>query len=245
MEKKSELIIVMPTYNERANLEKLLPLISMTYKKRGITGGVIIVDDNSPDGTAKFLKRLIPDIYTKGFSVDLLLRQRKMGLGTAYIEGFNKALTKQTKYILGMDADFSHDPKYIPVILRGLRHNQVVIGSRYVPGGGIRNWSLFRRLLSRSASLFSRLVLGWKINDPTTSFVGFQKQALKDLNFAAIKTTGYAFLIEIKYLIHKANYSVKEIPIIFVDRAVGKSKLNKKIIITTVFNTLVLRFRYR
>ena len=192
MENKKELVIVIPTYNEKANLEKLLPLIGITFKKRNIVGGVIIVDDNSPDGTAEFLKQLIPKINTKSFYVELVSRPSKLGLGTAYIEGFSKALTKQAEYIIGMDADFSHDPKYLPVILRGLRHNQVVIGSRYVPGGGIRNWSLFRRLLSKAASLFSKLVLGWKINDPTTAFVGFQRQALKDLNFAAIKTTGYA-----------------------------------------------------
>jgi len=242
--REEALVIVMPTYNEKSNLQKLLPRIKEVFTKNKISGGVLIVDDNSPDGTAEFIRELIPQIKASDFFLELLFRPKKLGLGTAYIAGFQKALSLNPKYILGMDADFSHDPKFIPEIYRQLQVNQMVIGSRYVSGGGIRNWSRWRRILSKTASLYTKLVLGWKINDPTTAFVGFQKTALKHIKFSEIKTKNYAFLVELKYLAHKANYIIKEVPIVFVDRAEGKSKLNKKIVWESIVNVLLLRFRY-
>lgn len=243
--KNDQLVIVMPTFNEYSNLQKLLPQIKDVFIANKIAGGVIVVDDNSPDGTAEFVRKSGKNLNSSKFFVDLLFRPKKMGLGTAYIAGFTKALTRDPGYILGMDADFSHNPRYIPEIFRQLQSHDVVIGSRYVPGGGIKNWNIWRRLLSKSASLYTKIFLRWRINDPTTAFVGIRTAGLKKVRFAAIKTTGYAFLIELKYLFHKAGFSIKEIPIIFLDRVNGKSKLSKKIIVETLFNTLILPYRYR
>lgn len=236
-------MIVMPTYKELMNLKKLLPQIKKTFLKNHIPGGILVVDDNSPDGTAAYLQKLRPSFSGKSFFLELLLRPGKLGLGTAYIDGYNKTLEKNPAYVLGMDADFSHDPKYIPEIYRQLHKYDMVIGSRYVAGGGIENWNMWRKLVSKTASIYSKLILGWTIDDPTTAFVGFKTSRLKKLPFAKIKTTGYAFLVELKYLAFRNGFRIKEIPIIFLDRAIGKSKLNKRIIIESIFNSLLIRFK--
>jgi dolichol-phosphate mannosyltransferase len=233
----------MPTYNELENLKTLITQIKNTFENNGINGGLLIVDDNSPDCTADYIEKHSKKINSDTFKCMLLKRPGKLGLGTAYIDGYKMALSYKPAYILGMDADFSHDPKYIPEIYRELHENKMVIGSRYVKGGGIRNWNLWRRTVSRVASIYAKVMLGWAINDPTTAFVGFQASFLADLPFAKIKTTGYGFLLELKYMAWKTKLSFKEIPIVFVDRTIGKSKLNKKIILEAIFNCLLVRFR--
>jgi dolichol-phosphate mannosyltransferase len=244
MTKQKKLVIVMPTYNELENLKNLIPLIKETFKKNNIPGGLIIVDDNSPDGTTQFINENQNNIQNAHFFCELLSRPNKLGLGTAYIEGYKKAFSYNPDYILGMDADFSHDPKYIPIIYKELSNHQMVIGSRYVLGGGIRNWNIWRRTVSRIASIYAKILLGWDINDPTTAFVGFRADLLQNIKFDRIKTSGYGFLLELKYMAYKAKAKIKETPIVFVDRNIGQSKLDKKIIIEAIFNCLFVRFRH-
>lgn len=238
------LIIIMPTYNELANLKELIPAISKHYKENGITGGLVIVDDNSPDKTGQYINTHKSALKTENFFVDIVERPAKLGLGTAYIDGYNYIIKEYNPdYILGMDADFSHDPKYIKPIYDLLKSAQVVIGSRYVKGGGVSNWKLFRRVISKGASVYSQLVLNWPIKDPTTAFVGFQTPALTSLPYQKIKTQGYGFLSELKYMAFKAGLSIQEYPIIFTDRREGHSKLSKKLILQTIVNMLYLRFK--
>lgn len=237
------LIILMPTYNELNNLKELLPVISDEFTKNNMHGGVVIVDDNSPDKTGEYIKT--NNIYkTEHFFVDVLIRPAKLGLGTAYVDGFNYIIKKfNPDYILGMDADFSHDPKYIKTIYDKLESNDIVIGSRYIKGGGIRNWKPFRLLLSKGASVYTQIVLGWPIKDPTTSFVGFQTKSLKQLPYEKIRTKDYGFPSELKYMAYKNKYVITEIPIIFTDRREGKSKMSKSVIFKTIINIFLLRFK--
>jgi dolichol-phosphate mannosyltransferase len=245
MDNSPKLTIVMPTYKEGENLKGLIPLIKNVFKENNIKGGLLIVDDNSPDGTAELVSKMQNEISDGDFKLELLLRPGKLGLGTAYIDGYYKAFSDlaDDDFILGMDADFSHDPKYIPAIYAALKDNQMVIGSRYVAGGGISNWSFIRRFVSRSASVACKIILGWDINDPTTAYVGFRVGALKSLPFDKIKTSGYGFLSELKYMAFKAGFRIKEIPIVFAYRVAGESKLSKKIFFQTIFNTFKLRSR--
>ena len=176
---EKSLIILMPTYNELANLKDLLPAISKVYSDESIFGGIVIVDDNSPDKTSEYMISNKHVFESHNFFVDVLERPAKLGLGTAYIDGYNYIIQKyKPAYILGMDADFSHDPKYIKPLYNLLSRNQMVIGSRYVKGGGIKNWKPFRKFISKGASIYTQIVLNWPIKDPTTAFVGFQVPAL-------------------------------------------------------------------
>jgi dolichol-phosphate mannosyltransferase len=238
------LFILMPTYNELVNLKELIPLIEKTFVENKIRGALVVVDDNSPDKTFDYIKNHLHEFETDNFKVDILLRPAKLGLGTAYIDGYNYIIQKYNPYyILGMDADFSHDPKYIKPLYDLLQNTQMVIGSRYVKGGGVQNWKLFRRLISKGASLYTQAVLNWPIKDPTTAYVGFQVSALKTIPYQKIKTQGYGFLSELKYMAFKAGLTIGEYPIIFTDRREGHSKLSKKVIAQTIINMLFLRFK--
>jgi dolichol-phosphate mannosyltransferase len=238
-----KLVIVMPTYNELINLKILIPQISEVFTSNGIFGSLLIIDDNSPDGTSKYIEANKVKLSNENFKLELLTRPGKLGLGTAYIDGYKIALSMEPDYILGMDADFSHDPKYIPTIFNELSNNDMVIGSRYVKGGGIQNWNLWRKTVSKVASIYAKTMLGWTINDPTTSFVGFRREFLKKLPFTKIQTRGYGFLLELKYMSYKAKAQVKEIPILFVNRSLGESKLNKGIIVEAILNCVLVKFR--
>lgn len=240
-----DLVIILPTYNEKANLEKILPNIKEVFHKMQINGGILVVDDNSPDGSGTYVKNIIPEISNDKFFLKILERPKKLGLGTAYIQAYEKIINEiDTEFVLGMDADFSHDPKYLPAMYSALKNNDMVIGSRYVKGGGTINWSLLRRLVSRMGGLYSKLLLWWPINDPTTAFTGFRVSKLKELDYKRINAINYGFNIELKYQAYLKKFRIQEVPIVFADRVAGKSKFNSKIFAEGIINTFLIRFRY-
>ncbi len=231
-------LIIIPTYNERENIEKLLPDIY-----RALPGThVLIVDDNSPDQTATFIENLQKTQYTD--TLHLLKRAGKLGLGTAYIAGFQWALQRDYDYIFEMDADFSHQPEYLPKLLeKAQAGDDLVLGSRYVQGGGVRNWSLPRRLISRGGSLYAKTLLGLPLNDLTGGFKCFRRSTLEKLPLDQIECAGYAFQIELTYRTHLLGMKVAEVPIIFIDRTVGQSKMSKKIFLEAVLMVLKMRWQ--
>ena len=229
-------IIVIPTYNEIDNIEIILEKIFTLESEVDI----LIVDDNSPDKTYEKVQELIDaNLYQK--RLNLVIRQNKEGLGKAYIEGFKWALAKSYKYIIEMDADLSHNPKYLSDFLQNIKHYDLVIGSRYVDGGGVVNWSLLRKLISFGGSLYSRVILGINIKDVTGGFKCFRREVLESINLDKLITTGYAFQIEMNYRTAIMGFKIKEIPIIFEDRVAGKSKMSKKIFAEALLKVLVLR----
>lgn len=233
----NEALIVMPTYNEIQNIEVILEKIFSL----NLALDILIVDDSSPDKTYEKVQELI-DINTYENQLSLIIRKNKEGLGKAYIEGFKYALNKDYKYIIEMDADLSHNPKYLHTFLEQIKENDLVIGSRYVEGGGVENWSLFRKLISFGGSFYSRMLLGIKIQDVTGGFKCFRREVLEKINLDGLITTGYAFQIEMNYRASLMNYRIKEIPIIFEDRVAGKSKMSKKIFIEALLKVVVLRW---
>lgn len=221
------IIVIIPTYNEAENIESLISKVLSVYP--GIN--VLVVDDNSPDGTANIVKK----IMEKEPRVHLIQRKGKLGLGTAYIEGFKYALTKGFDAIFEMDADFSHNPEDIPRFIEALQDADLVIGSRYLTGVNVINWPLQRLILSYFANLYTRKITGMPVRDATGGFKCFRAEALKQINLDKIKTNGYGFQIEMNFRMWAKGFRIKEIPIIFVDRRNGVSKMNKKIIIEAVF----------
>jgi dolichol-phosphate mannosyltransferase len=216
-------LIVMPTYNERENITAIVEEI-LRYTPRV---DILIVDDNSPDGTGE-----IADALHKRFpNVSALHRTGKLGLGTAYVAGFHYALEHGYDLVFEMDADFSHDPRYLPEFLAEAEHADLVIGSRYVRGGGTPNWSLLRRFISGGGNLFARVVLGMPIKDATAGYRCYRREVLGALDLEAITSQGYAFQVEMAYQTLNHGFRVREVPIIFVDRRVGKSKMSRKIFI--------------
>ncbi|MGE4357224.1 MAG: polyprenol monophosphomannose synthase [Candidatus Omnitrophota bacterium] len=214
--------IVIPTYNERENVETLVEEILSLDKDFHL----IFVDDNSSDGTGKILDNL----KEKYIQLQVIHRTEKLGLGSAYRAGFKFALKNQFDFIFQMDADFSHSPQYIPQMLSAIKDCDLVIGSRYIEGGRIKNWPPSRRLLSGMANLYVHIVTGMPIHDATGGFKCFRKEVLEEIDLDKISSDGYAFQIEMNYLVWKKNFQIKEIPIIFYERRKGKSKLNRKII---------------
>lgn len=214
-------LVVLPTYNERENI---VPLV--TQVRAQLPGATIwIVDDNSPDGTgqvADALARHDPQIQVTH-------RPGKLGLGTAYIEAFQRAIALDFEYVLTMDTDFSHDPKYLPALMEAAPHADLVIGSRYTPGGGTRNWPWSRRILSRIANTAARAGLGIKSDDTTGSFRLYRSSTLRTIDFDAMQVRGYGFLMEVLFQIERRGLRVREVPIIFVDRAAGASKMSPAI----------------
>jgi len=233
--------VIVPTYNEKENIENLIKSIKGVFEKGGINGGVIVVDDNSPDKTYEIVKNLQDSIATSNFELHLIHREGKLGLGSAYIAGFKKALSLGADFIQEMDADFSHKPEYLLDFYRELQKNDVVIGSRYVNGGGVENWSPIRKFISRGGSIYAGLILGWKINDSTAGFVGYKRKVLETIPLDEVKSNGYVFQIEMKYRAYKSGFEIKEIPIIFPDRVLGKSKMSGKIVYEAIYKVLNLR----
>lgn len=227
-------VIVIPTYNEALNVERLVKEIRRYVPEISI----LFVDDNSPDGTADIIKRL----QKEDERILLLERPKKEGLGRAYIAGFRVALEKGFDYIFEMDADFSHDPKELPNFLKEMQENDLVIGSRYIKGVNVINWPLKRLLLSYFANLYSRIITGVPIADCTGGYKCFRKEVLQAIDFNRIKSNGYAFQIELNVKAWKKGFRIKEIPIIFVDRVYGESKLSKRIMWEAVFMVWKLRF---
>ncbi len=228
-------LIIIPTYNEGENVEKLLEEIYQVKDNLNI----LIVDDNSPDKTYEIIERLMDKKYKN--KLFILKRSGKLGLGTAYIAGFKWALARDYDYIFEMDADFSHNPKYIPEFLKEIKTHDLVIGSRYVPGGGVVNWGIIRKFVSRGGSLYSRIILGAPIKDFTGGFKCFKRKTLKNLNLDKIVSNGYSFQVELNYKVWLKGMKIKEIPIIFEDRTLGKSKMSKKIFLEAILKVLWMR----
>ena len=226
--------LVLPTYNEADNLE---PLVEAARAKLPSTARVLIVDDSSPDGTGDLADRLA----ARHENVSVLLRPRKEGLGPAYIAGFREALAGGAGLILEMDADFSHDPAYLPRLLEEAKRADVVLGSRYVPGGGVSDWGPMRRAISRGGSTYARLVLGLDVRDLTGGFKCFRREVLEAIDLDAIGTRGYAFQVEMTYRAVRLGFKVVEVPIVFRERRVGSSKMDLGIVAEAVWRLPLLR----
>ncbi len=228
-------LIIIPTYNERDNIEKLLELITQTDP----AAHVLVVDDNSPDRTYEIVESLMESTYPG--KLFLLKRAGKLGLGTAYIAGFKWALARDYDYIFEMDADFSHDPKYLPDFLAAIKTHDLVLGSRYVAGGGVKNWGLLRKFISRGGSLYARTILGLSLRDLTGGFKCFRREVLEAIDLDSIKSNGYSFQIEMTYRASCQGFHVFETPIVFEDRTAGKSKMSRKIFLEAVLMVWKLR----
>ncbi len=214
--------IVLPTYNERENIKELIPKIFEIFKERNIDGNLIVVDDNSSDNTAEEVRNL-----SDKYPITLIERKEKLGIGSAYILGFKRALNEKADVIFEMDADLSHDPEYIPEFLNELKGNDLVIGSRYIPGGNIENWNLSRKVLSKGANTLARLLTGLNLRDITTGYRAYKSHVLRKIDLDSIKSDGYAFQLEMLFNVQKEGSKIKEIPIIFKERTKGRSKLSK------------------
>jgi dolichol-phosphate mannosyltransferase len=226
--------VCLPTYNERENLE---PMVDRLGEVLGSEGLVLVIDDSSPDGTGELADRLAAERSW----VHVLHRPRKEGLGPAYLDGFRRALELGADLIFEMDCDFSHDPADVPRLLAAAKDADVVLGSRYVRGGGTRNWGLLRRLVSRGGSLYAQLLLGVPIRDLTGGFKCYRRAVLETIDLDAIDSKGYAFQIETTYRALRAGFRVVEVPIVFVDREVGGSKMSKAIVLEAVWKVPALR----
>lgn len=226
--------IVIPTYNEKKNLRELVDeILNLDIEKN-----ILIVDDNSPDGTGE----LADELSNQYENVFVLHRKEKSGLGTAYIEGFKYALSEKADYIFEMDADFSHDPQIIPVFLEKIKEYDIVIGSRYLNGISVVNWPLSRLVLSLLASTYVRLVLGLPLKDCTSGFKCFRRRVLENINLDSVSSNGYAFQIEMNYRAYKKGFKLGEVSIIFIDRHSGSSKMSKKIIFEAILIVWKLLF---
>jgi dolichol-phosphate mannosyltransferase len=232
-----EKLVIIPTYNERENIEAILQAIFDLQKDFH----VLVIDDGSPDGTADIVRQLQPRYDYKVFLEE---RRGKLGLGTAYIHGFKWAVSRGYEFIFEMDADFSHNPNDLPRLYDACKYDgaDVAIGSRYVKGGGVRNWPADRIFLSKGASLYTRIITFMPISDPTAGFICYTKKVLETINLDEIHFVGYAFQIEMKYAAWKLGFKVKEVPIQFEDRKYGESKMSHNIIKEGILGVLKLRW---
>ncbi|MCI6504670.1 MAG: polyprenol monophosphomannose synthase [Prevotella sp.] len=233
----SDSIIIIPTYNEKENIEKIIRAIFSLEKRFHI----LVIDDGSPDHTADIVKRLIASEF--GGQLFIEERQGKLGLGTAYIKGFKWALERDYEYIFEMDADFSHDPKDLPRLYAACAEEgyDLAIGSRYVSGVNVVNWPIGRVLMSYFASKYVRLVTGFKVHDTTAGFKCYKRRVLSTIELDKIRFKGYAFQIEMKFTAYKIGFSIKEVPVIFVNRREGVSKMNGGIFGEAFFGVMRLR----
>jgi dolichol-phosphate mannosyltransferase len=230
--------VILPTYNEAENLE---PLVEAVVARLPESRRVLIVDDNSPDGTGEIADRLA----AADDDVAVLHRMVKEGLGPAYIAGFREALAGGAELVIEMDADFSHDPSYLLQMLRAAEEADLVIGSRYVPGGGVTDWGPVRRFISRGGSAYARAVLGIDVRDLTGGFKCLRRQVLEEIGLDSIDSLGYAFQVEVTYRAIKAGFRVVEIPIVFRDRRQGKSKMSNAIVAEAIWRVPAMRLRGR
>lgn len=228
-------IICIPTYNEAQNLPLIVPAIFEQLP----SAHLLIIDDNSPDGTGK----LADALAAEDERVHVLHRQGKQGLGPAYIAGFRWALERGYEAIFEMDADFSHQPHYLPAMLQALDEVDFVIGSRYVKGGGTQDWGLLRQLISRGGGIYARTILGLPIQDLTAGFIAWRAQVLKDIDLNNIDASGYVFQIEMKHRAKKAGFTHRELPITFPDRKLGTSKMTPNIAAEALLRVWKIRFK--
>lgn len=234
----SKQIVIIPTFNEIENIKSLV----LAIFQLPVNFDIMVIDDNSPDGTAAAVRELQKDFKERLF---LEVRSKKSGLGTAYIHGFNKALQLGYHYLIEMDADFSHDPKDLPLLLAACKSENVdlSIGSRYVKGVNVVNWPMKRILMSWFASKYVKLITQIPIHDTTAGFVCYKKEVLNTINLDKIQFVGYAFQIEMKMKAYYLNFKIKEIPVIFTDRSKGKSKMNGSIIYEAAFGVIKLKWQ--
>lgn len=228
-------LVIIPTFNEADNLPRLLPIIL----NLGSHFNILIVDDNSPDGTAKLVK----EMQRTEQRIHLIERPAKMGLGTAYVAGFKFALANGFDYVFEMDADFSHDPAELPRLLAKAEEYDLVIGSRYIEGVNVVNWPMKRLLLSYFANIYTRVITGMPVRDATGGFKCFRRQVLESIDLDAIHSNGYSFQIEMSFKSWRKGFRVCEIPIVFVDRRIGVSKMSKKIVYEAVWMVWKLKIR--
>lgn len=229
--------ICLPTYNERENLAGVIDALTAVLRDGD---RVLVIDDNSPDGTGA----IADELAAKHAFIDVLHRERKEGLGRAYIAGFHRVLEGDAELVLEMDCDFSHDPADLPRLIAAAEEGaDVVLGSRYVPGGSTRNWGLLRRLISRGGSLYAALFLQMGVKDPTGGFKCFRRQVLEQLDLDAITQRGYAFQIELTYRAKQAGFRIIEIPITFADREAGRSKMSRAVVLEAIWRVPLLRLR--
>ena len=229
--------VVVPTYDERDNLEPLVRAVRAALTGPAPDHTILVVDDSSPDGTGEIADRLAQDDP----HVRVLHRPRKEGLGQAYLAGFALALLGGAELILEMDADFSHDPSYLPRMIEAARDADLVLGSRYVPGGGTRNWGRLRSFVSRGGCWYARRVLGLPIRDLTGGFKCFRREVLEALDLSKVRSQGYAFQVELTYRALQLGFRIREIPIVFTDRRVGQSKMSRRIVLEAMWMIPALR----
>jgi len=233
----SETIVIVPTYNERENLEQLVGMLL----ELPVQISVVVVDDNSPDGTGELADRLAAEHAGR---VHVIHRAGKLGLGTAYLTGFERAIDLGAERVMTMDADFSHHPRYIPAMVEKSKVGaDLVIGSRYVDGGGAPDFPLRRRILSGGANAFARTLLGLRAKDATAGFRCYRRHVLETLPLDTIFSSGYSFLVEMLFMVQQAGFSVAEVPIIFLDRTRGASKISRQEISRAVYTVLRLTAR--
>ncbi len=233
MTRSREALVCVPTYNEKDNVEPICRAILAASPALD----VLVIDDNSPDGTGAIADRLAAEEPR----IQVLHRAGKEGLGKAYLAGFAWALERGYRLVLEMDADFSHDPKHLPAILAAAADADLVLGSRYVRGGGTVNWGLGRKVLSRGGSLYARTILGLRVRDLTGGFKCFRREVLEAIDLASVACTGYAFQIELTYRAVRRGFRVVEVPIVFADRRVGQSKMSKRIVLEALRKVWAIR----
>jgi dolichol-phosphate mannosyltransferase len=231
------LVVCVPTFNERRNLEPMVRALGQVFADHALDGRVLVVDDNSPDGTGREAARLANELPF----VAVLERERKEGLGPAYLAGFRRALADGAELVAEMDCDFSHDPADLPRLVAATERADVALGSRYVSGGGTRNWSLVRRGVSRCGSVYARLLLGLPVHDPTSGFKVYRRRVLETIALERISSKGYAFQIETVYRALRAGFVVEEVPIVFADREEGGSKMGPEIVLEAIARVPALR----
>ncbi|HET9105291.1 MAG TPA: polyprenol monophosphomannose synthase [Solirubrobacteraceae bacterium] len=230
--------LIIPTYNEASNLERIVRA-SLIELERAVPGDhrVLVVDDNSPDGTGAIADALARELGT----VEVLHRPGKAGLGQAYVAGFTHALAAGAERVIEMDADFSHDPRYLPALLGASEQADLVLGSRYVDGGGVRDWGLLRQAVSRGGGIYARLVLRVDVRDLTGGFKCIRREVLEAIDLPSIRAEGYVFQIEVTYRALLAGFTVREVPIVFADRTAGKSKMSSRIALEAMLMVPTLR----
>jgi dolichol-phosphate mannosyltransferase len=237
--------IVTPTYNEKDNILDMLNLLNASLSNSGLKCVILVMDDSSPDGTSQIVSDYISNFKSDNITLELKVRAGKQGLATAYTQGFAYLIEKyEPEFVMSIDADLSHNPKYIPKMYQKaiIEQADLVVGSRYVKGGGVKNWGIDRKVLSKGGSLYAKTILGVGINDFTSGFNLYNTKIFKKLDLDKVNARGYFFLIEMKYKIYKLGFKVVEFPIVFVDRVNGASKMSKSIFMEAVTGVIKLRF---
>jgi dolichol-phosphate mannosyltransferase len=233
--------LILPTYNEAENIERIVGAALPQLASTGLEHRVLVVDDGSPDGTG----RIADELAAQNPAVEVLHRTTKDGIGPAYLAGFDRALAGGADLVMEMDSDFSHDPADIPRLVAAAATADLVLGSRYVAGGGISDWGLLRRVVSRGGSLYARLILGVAVNDLTGGFKCFNSRVLEALDLSGVDADGYGFQIEMTYRAVRAGFSIEEVPIVFRNRLAGSSKMSARIAVEAFWKVPLLRLRVR